>query len=781
MKRISCFLLCILLLCLAPVTPARAEYDFDVGQNWDQGILAGGIYDLYAWVGDNADDYTYQWQADAAFGDGSWFDLEDNANPYGYSGTDTYHMEFITQRADGQIVGSGWETIPFRCLITHKQTGVTKATASMFMNIYTSSDLPDYLERQGFGLYEPTINGAADLKTSDDVNYTATAFAGTQLQLVTGCWRPNSNHLLRQSNFTEDIEIWITENGKTLKVGNDTKYTPYTIGTNAVTIAFKLHHALGIHDLGYYETKTVKLSTKEPDGVAYGTTKNDISLLKERYNESQKLSAIPKGTKLKVTEKAANWCQVVYNGYLGYVATSALTLDENIPIIDHVDVTITEPVAGNLPATTCTVTPNSCTATYIDWEDRTEDRFMNPGEAFQKGHSYRLIIWVTAKDGYEFKLDSSDKMLATATINQKLPAFTTRAYEQIIGKVMELTYDFNNVKEEQESHTCTPVLVPRVAPTCTKAGHEAYYKCACGMQYRDSQGKHAVDASVWGVLPATGHTPGNWRYNTAEHYRYCSQCGEMLATEAHNGGKATCAEKGKCAVCGYGYLPENENHTPQSKWTACGALYHAHLCDLCGAHCDPEEHLPGPAATETEPQTCKVCNFIITPAKNHTHELTKVAEIPATCTKDGLREHYTCSGCPELFADAAAAEKIPEMTALVIPALGHTQADSWGFDDLEHWRFCASCNEPMTETSKPHDLVDGICSVCGYTGQPVQPSETEAPTTQPTEAPAIQPTMPADKAEKPDGTNWLLLVLVGLVLFAAALTATVLVLKKKNK
>lgn len=127
------------------------------------------------------------------------------------------------------------------------------------------------------------------------------------------------------------------------------------------------------------------------------------------------------------------------------------------------------------------------------------------------------------------------------------------------------------------------------------------------------------------------------------------------------------------------------------------------------------------------------------------------------------------------------AEKIPEMTALVIPALSHIQADSWGFDDLEHWRFCANCNEPMTETSKPHDMVDGICSVCGYTGQPVQPSETEAPTTQPTEAPAIQPTMPADKAEKPDGTNWLLLVLVGLVLFAAALTATVLVLKKKNK
>lgn len=770
MKKITCFLLCVLLLCLTPVAPARAEYDFDVGQNWDQWILAGGIYDLYAWVGDNADDYTYQWQADAAFGKGSWFDLEDNADPYGYSGTDTYHMALITQRADGQIVGSGWENIPFRCVITHKQTGVTKVTANMFMNIYTSSDLPDYLERQGFGLYEPTINGAADLKTSDDVNYTATAFAGTQLKLFTGCWRPDSDHLLRQSNFTEDVEIWITENGKTLKVGNDTKYTPYTIGANAVTIAFKLHHTLGIHDLGYYETKTVKLSTKEPDGVAYGTTKNEISLLKERYNESQKLSTIPKGTKLKVTEKSANWCQVVYNGYVGYVATSALTLDENIPIIDHVDVTITEPVAGKLPATTCTVTPNSCTATYIDWEDITEDRFMNPGEAFQKGHSYRLIIWVTAKDGYEFKLDSSDKMLATAMINQKLPAFTTRAYEQIIGKVMELTYDFNNVKEEQqqESHTCTPVLVPRVAPTCTKAGHEAYYKCACGMQYRDSQGKNAVDASVWGVLPATGHTPGNWRYNTAEHYRYCSQCGEMLDNEAHNGGQATCVEKGKCAVCGYGYLPENENHTPQSKWTACGALYHAHLCDLCGAHCDSEEHVPGPAATETEPQTCKVCNFIITPAKNHTHELTKVEPVAATCMEPGVMEHYSCSGCSDLFSDAEGKNKLPEVT---LGALGHTVAEEWSMDENYHWRICTVCKQELSETKMVHEEVP--CS-CGYgsgqqTGtEPTAPAATQLQTP---EKPA-----PAES----DSMDWIMIVMIVIFCFGVGLVATVLIMKKKG-
>ena len=37
----------------------------------------------------------------------------------------------------------------------------------------------------------------------------------------------------------------------------------------------------------------------------------------------------------------------------------------------------------------------------------------------------------------------------------------------------------------------------------------------------------------------------------------------------------------------------------------------------------------------------------------HTHSLTKVNEQSATCTQDGVQEHYTCDGCEKIFADAA--------------------------------------------------------------------------------------------------------------------------------
>ena len=69
MKRIICLLLCLMLVTGLTATVWAEDYFIDLGQTWDSDILAGGIYDLYAWVGENADDYTYQWQVDVGFGE----------------------------------------------------------------------------------------------------------------------------------------------------------------------------------------------------------------------------------------------------------------------------------------------------------------------------------------------------------------------------------------------------------------------------------------------------------------------------------------------------------------------------------------------------------------------------------------------------------------------------------------------------------------------------------------------------------------------------------------
>jgi len=285
-------------------------------------------------------------------------------------------------------------------------------------------------------------------------------------------------------------------------------------------------------------------------------------------------------------------------------------------------------------------------------------------------------------------------------------------------------------------------------------------------------------------FPATGevqeaphtHTLSAWRTTGAYHYTACTTCGDFLDQEDHKGGTATCTKEGICSVCGYAYLPVNENHTPDSKWTACGGLYHAKLCKLCGAHCDPQDHVPGPAATETEPQKCTVCDYILDPAKNHKHTLTHMPYVAATCLTTGTVEHYACSGCTALFSDKEGKQPLGQDVSVTIPYLTHEPADSWSMDAQYHWRVCKLCDTVLDETKLLHDGQDGKCATCGYTAQAAEePTEATKPS-QSTE-PSEQPTQPSGQKK---GNSWLLPVLIGVVCFAAAITATVLILKKKK-
>lgn len=319
---------------------------------------------------------------------------------------------------------------------------------------------------------------------------------------------------------------------------------------------------------------------------------------------------------------------------------------------------------------------------------------------------------------------------------------------------------------------------PQQAPTCLMYGFKAYYECSCGKCFEDAAGKKEItDMDGYGIIAALGHNEGSWSYNGTHHYRKCTRCLEVIpgTNAAHSGGKATCVEKGKCTVCGYAYLPENEDHTPESKWTACGALYHAHLCKLCGAHCDPLDHTPGPEATDITPQTCTVCGYIISPAKNHKHDLSRVPQTPADCTHGGNIEYYFCVGCNDCFTDAEGKNKIPETMSVQLGALGHTASESWSYDEQYHWRSCDVCKVVLDETKMHHEFAEGVCTTCGYKeGAQIEPSEETEPT---------QPTEPAKETspnDDPKGTNWMLIILVGLISFGAATTVAVICLKKKK-
>lgn len=261
----------------------------------------------------------------------------------------------------------------------------------------------------------------------------------------------------------------------------------------------------------------------------------------------------------------------------------------------------------------------------------------------------------------------------------------------------------------------------------------------------------SINASV--TLKATEpphiHTPSEWRTTGIYHYKACTVCGDFLEQEDHKGGVATCAEKGKCTVCGYEYIDVHENHTPDtSKWVIREDMYHYHACKICGAHCDIGEHVAGPAGTPDAAVVCRDCGYVITPAKVHTHNLTKVARKDPTCTEIGNVEYYTCDGCTEIFADSEGQTTIPDAG---IAPLGHKTSDDWKHDEINHWRTCTVCNEILTETQHAHEMDGGKCTTCSYKSTV---HETESDTTPPESNPVDPPaTATTEATETPKDTT----------------------------
>lgn len=705
-KRIFSLLLCIALLAGLCAIPAGAAFQVTY---YNEEIYAGGILDLYAFVGeDDLSGYTFRWQFEGL--QDSWIDLDDNAN---YKGTKTNHLQMYT-KADADY--TQWDEIPFRCMVT--KDGLTQYTPELHMAIRPYSAMLEGMKNWGISLFEPQLTNVSGLSTKDDINYTASAYAGSNIEILCGGSTESQKPILVNSEVQLKREIKISENNKYIVTGDKTAYVPYTIGTNAVKIEINMRIIMAGVDKGVYQTKTINLTTKKPETIAKGVTTKECSMLRAPYNESQTLDSLPQGAVVEVVGKSGGYYQVYARNVISYIPEGLLRVDTPVSdaVIKEVELTIPAPVAGESPSFTCQFQSPSCKLYETDpitWTDAETKVALKPGDKFQEGRKYNLSIWVAAKQGYRFQLDASGKPKLTGAINGNLPPFFYVAYEQDPEKVIELVYNFGQTPKAPE-HT---------------------------------------------------HTLSDWRTTQVYHYTVCTTCGDMLEQENHKGGKATCVEKGKCTVCGYAYLPETEDHVPQNKWTACADLYHAHLCALCGAHCDPEDHKPGPEATETTPQKCTVCDYIITPAKNHKHKLTQVKTTDPTCTKEGIKAHYTCDGCNDLFADKDGKKKLEDVS---LPALGHDMKDGK----------CARCGYVTggEETTVPDSTQKATAEATEVSTEPEETTGTAEAETEPTKPHAF------GAAEPPDN-RWVLWVFLGLlaVVIAASIVVVVVILSKKKK
>ena len=197
----------------------------------------------------------------------------------------------------------------------------------------------------------------------------------------------------------------------------------------------------------------------------------------------------------------------------------------------------------------------------------------------------------------------------------------------------------------------------------------------------------------------------------------CDVCGKKMSD--HTGGTATCKDKATCSICGqkYGDLAA---HNYKTTWSTDSAN-HWHECSVCGNKKDEAAHTPGAAATETTPQTCTACGYVIKEATGHVHSYTekntdaKYLKSVATCTAKAVY-YYSCS-CGEKGTETFESGDV----------LAHSWGTVWASNGSKHWHECTVCKtkgdeadhafewkidwEPtVTEVGGKHEK----CKVCGY-------------------------------------------------------------------
>ena len=300
------------------------------------------------------------------------------------------------------------------------------------------------------------------------------------------------------------------------------------------------------------------------------------------------------------------------------------------------------------------------------------------------------------------------------------------------------------------AHSLTPVAAK--AATCTENGNKAYYKCdVCGKWFEDATANVEITDHSSVVLTALGHDYTE-RIEDAAHKKATATDCRSHDTYWYDCTRGDHNAKDDPAASDKWY--ESTNAGPhsydESAWGYKSESGHAHKCRYDDTHDTPVAHTPGAAATETTPQTCTECGYIITPALGHTHNMTPVAAKAATCTENGNKAYYVCSGCSKWFEDATGNVEITDHSSVVLTALGHDWKDAtctepktckrdgcgategaanghnagteWKTNETHHWHICLTCGEKLVETEGRHNpdreaptVNDPVkCSVCDY-------------------------------------------------------------------
>ena len=241
------------------------------------------------------------------------------------------------------------------------------------------------------------------------------------------------------------------------------------------------------------------------------------------------------------------------------------------------------------------------------------------------------------------------------------------------------------------THVCANHLtkVEEKLADCTNPGNIEHYKCSCGKLYEDATA--AVELTEDQVKrDALGH---DWIDATCTEPKTCDRCGETEGTAL--------------------------GHDWEGEWSS-NADNHWHACTRCDAKDGEDAHNPGAPATETTPQICTDCGYVIESATGHVcaNHLSYVPPVDPDCTNPGNIEHYKCT-CNKLYEDDAASVELTE-DQVRRGALGHDWPEEWESDATGHWHVCTrdpehhSTKESHNPGPAATEDTPQTCTECGY-------------------------------------------------------------------
>ena len=227
------------------------------------------------------------------------------------------------------------------------------------------------------------------------------------------------------------------------------------------------------------------------------------------------------------------------------------------------------------------------------------------------------------------------------------------------------------------------------------------------LQLKDgSNANISVTNNAGKVTVTCKHSYSKWSSaNGTSHTRTCSIC-QNKETKNH---AFTNACDTSCNDCGY---TRTITHNYKTAWSSNGTQ-HWHECSVCGNKKDTANHTPGPAATETTPQTCTSCGYVLQEALGHTHVYDD------TWSSDAGGHHKICTSCGESTAtEAHLFDHNCDTDCNVcgfVRTITHAFGNDFVSDEEMHWHVCGVCQVISEKVAHTYDHgCDTSCNDCGH-------------------------------------------------------------------